>query len=213
MPVILENDANAYALGEFWMGSGKGAKSLVCLTLGTGVGGALILNGRIWHGRDDMGGEIGHMTIERNGLICNCGNHGCLESYVSATGIVKRTKLALKKRKNSSLSKKKNRLTSKLIFSEAKKGDPLCRDIVSETGKYLGIGLANLVNVINPEMIIIGGGVIQSGKVLLKTAKQELKKRAFSRGVEHLKILPSKLGSEAGMIGSIYPFFHETKDA
>lgn len=210
VPVILENDTNAIALGEYWMGSGKGVNHLICLTLGTGVGGGIILNGQILHGRDDLGGEIGHMIIEKDGLECNCGNRGCLEAFVSATGIVKRTIQALNKGRESSLLKKRNRLTSELIFNEAKKGDRLSLEIVNETAEYLGIGLANLVNILNPEIIILGGGVSHSGEILFKPTLKELKKRAFHRGVEHLKVLPPKLGNSAGILGSIYPFFHKT---
>lgn len=210
VPVILENDTNAIALGEYWMGNGKGVDHLICITIGTGVGGGIILNGQIWHGRDDLGGEIGHMIIEKDGLECNCGNKGCLEAYISATGIIKRTIQALNKGRVSSLSKKRNKLTSELIFNEAKKGDKLSLEIVHETAEYLGIGLANLVNILNPEIIILGGGVSRSGEILFKPTLKELKKRAFLRGVEHLKVLPSKLGNQAGILGSIYPFFHKT---
>lgn len=212
VPVILENDTNAAALGELWMGNGKGAKNLILLTLGTGVGGGIILDKKIWHGNNDLGGEIGHMTIEKNGPKCNCGNRGCFESFVSATGIVRRTVKALKEGRVSSLSKQTNKLTPKIIFNEAKKGDGLAKEIVNETGEYLGIGLANLVNILNPERIILGGGVVQSIEILLKPAMKELKKRAFARGIENLKILPWKLGNHAGIIGSIYLFFHKTQN-
>ena len=212
VPVILENDTNAAALGELWMGNGKGAKNLILLTLGTGVGGGIILDKRIWHGSNDLGGEIGHMTIEKDGPKCNCGNRGCLESFVSATGIVRRTARALKEGRVSSLSKRTSKLTPKIIFNEAQKGDGLAKEIVNATGEYLGIGLANLVNILNPEIIILGGGVAQSIGILLKPAMKELKKRTFARGIENLKILPWKLGNHAGIIGSIYPFFHKTQN-
>lgn len=212
VPVILENDTNAAALGELWMGNGKGAKNLVLLTLGTGVGGGIILNKRIWHGSNDLGGEIGHMTIEKDGPKCNCGNRGCFESFVSATGIVRRTVRALKEGGVSSLSKRTNKPTPEIIFNEAKKGDGLAKKIVNETGEYIGIGLASLVNILNPEIIILGGGVAQSFETLIKPAMKELKKRAFTRGIENLKILPWKLGNQAGITGSIYPFFHKTQN-
>ena len=170
LPVYLENDANAAAIGEHWIGAGRGSRNVLCITLGTGVGSGFILNDTIWHGSDDLAGELGHTTLFLGGLPCNCGRKGCLEAYVSATGIVTRTRLALDEGRSSSLAavvrQEKNPLSSAMVYEHAKKGDQLAREVLEETGRYLGVSLGNVLNLLDLETIILGGQVSQAGEFL-----------------------------------------------
>ncbi|MFH0926908.1 MAG: ROK family protein [bacterium] len=201
--VILENDANAAAYGEWWMGQKKEPNSLICITLGTGVGGGIILDKKIWHGADGTAGEIGHMTIDINGPLCSCGNNGCLEVFASATGIVSRTLKALAKYKESILNQtEKEKLTSADVYEAAVKGDRLAQSIMRKTGEYLGVGLANLVNLLNVEAIVIAGGVTKAGDLILKPALEEMKKRAFCVPSERVKVAFAELADNAGVIGA-----------
>lgn len=211
LPVTLENDANVAALGELWVGAGRKSQNGVCVTLGTGVGGGIILNGDVWHGANESAGEIGHMVVNHKGEKCKCGNWGCLEVYTSATGIVRRTKKSLKNFKGKSLLKKIPKLTSQAVYQAAAKGDKLARKITLETAEILGAGLTSLVHMLNPEIIIIGGGVAQSGSLLFKPLKETLRKRCFAQSIRNLKVVPAKLGDQAGMIGAAKAFFHHAK--
>jgi glucokinase len=212
-PVYLENDANAAAIGEHWMGAGQGVDNLLCITLGTGVGSGFILNGTIWHGSNDLAGELGHTTLIPDGLPCKCGREGCLEAYVSATGIVTRTQLALKGGRDSSLKEyiedKKEPLTSLIIYEHAKKGDRLAREIFEDTGRYLAISLANVLNILDLEMIIIGGQVSQSGELLFRPAIHEVEKRAIRTKYYPIRIVQAKLGDHAGIIGAAKAAFDQ----
>jgi len=204
-PVYLENDANASAIGEHWIGAGQGVDNLLCITLGTGVGSGFILNGKIWHGSNDLAGELGHTTLFPEGLSCKCGRKGCLEAYVSATGIVTRAQLALREVKASSLKiflQNEEDLTSLIIYEHAKKGDPLAREIFEETGRYLAISLANVLNTLDLEMIIIGGQVSEAGDLILRPAIHEVKKRAIRTKYYPIRIEQAKLGDQAGIIGT-----------
>lgn len=205
MPAIIENDANAAALGEHWMGAGKGAKSLVCITLGTGVGGGIVLNDKIWHGATGIAGEIGHTTVVRNGLKCNCGNRGCLEAYASATGMVKMMRKALSR--TSKLQErvdeeKLNKYGSKYISELASKGNKIALRVVTEMIQILGIAIANVANVLNPEIIVVSGGLTNMGSRLFEPLRKEVKRRAIEKGVEYLRIVPARLGENAGVIGA-----------
>lgn len=208
MPVIIENDANAAALGEYWMGAGKGTKSLVCITLGTGVGGGIVLNDKVWHGATGIAGEIGHTTVIRNGLKCNCGNRGCLEAYASATGMVRMMHIRLRRisRKlelqGDVDEKKLNKEGSKYISELAEKGNKIALGVVKEMTQILGIALANIANVLNPEVIVISGGVTNMGSKLFEPLRNEVKKRAFEKAVKYLRIVPAGLGENAGVIGA-----------
>lgn len=206
LPVFLENDANAAAFGEYWLGAGKNAKVLLCLTLGTGVGGGVIINGKIFSGANFIGAELGHTIIKYDGLRCSCGNFGCLEAYVSATAIVQRTSTAIESGEKTLLTKMVNNrledLTAKLVHEAAKKGDRLAKDIMTETGKLLGIGITTLANIFNPDVVIIGGGVSRAGKFLLEPARQEVCKRAMPGIADSLYIVRAKLGEDSGAIGA-----------
>lgn len=204
LPVVLENDANAAALGEYYFGAGKNAKVMLLLTLGTGVGGGIIIDGKIFSGANFIGAELGHTIIKYDGLKCPCGNYGCLEAYVSAPAIVRRAQTA--QGKKTALIKMTNKrltgLTAKMIYEAAKKGDRFSQNIMRETGQLLGIGITTLANIFNPELVIIGGGVSQAGNMILSTARQEVRRRAMPGIARTLSILHAKLGEEAGAIGA-----------
>ena len=206
LPVVLDNDANAAAYGEKWKGAGRRVNSLVCLTMGTGIGGGIILNGEVWHGVDGMAGEIGHMTVNPAGPRCNCGNTGCLEAYSSATGMVKSAIVSLKRGKRSILKKLTNEvngtITAMMIYEAALQGDRLSTDILAEAGKYLGIAMANLINILNPEMIVLTGAVTGAWDFFMPTARQEVNKRAFNVLAERTKIVRGKLIDSAGIVGA-----------
>ena len=207
MTVFLENDANAAALGEWWLGAGRGVDNLVLLTLGTGVGGGIIINGEVLHGARHTAGEIGHIIIREGGLLCGCGNRGCLEAYASASAVAKRTLNAIKKGKKTILTDLvKNKLediTCELVYDEARKGDSLCKQMADETGRYLGIGIANIVNLINPEMVILGGGMARAGDLLFEPVRKYVREHAFTAATEGVEVVPAALGVNAGAIGAV----------
>lgn len=205
-PVFLDNDANAFAYGEKWVGVGKNVQSMVCLTLGTGVGGAIILGGRLWHGADGMAGEVGHMTVKPNGLKCNCGNYGCLESYASASSVVRRVTAAIRTGTPSIILNLADgdleKITSTLVYQAALKGDPLAMQVMKETATFLGIGIANLINLLNPEMIVVGGGLANAWDLIYPIAEDEICRRAFLTLAKTAKICKASLGDDAGIIGA-----------
>ena len=197
------NDANAAALGEIWMGAAADYNSAVMITLGTGVGGGIIVDGKIIDGSRGYGGEIGHMTVDPfDDRVCNCGKTGCLELYASATGIVYETKKALKDYKEATILRDLDEVTAKDIFDAAKEGDEFAIDIVKHLVKYLAIGVGNLMNIINPEVIVIGGGVALAGDILFDALKEEVKKTALGVAIDGVKFLPAALGNDAGVVGA-----------
>jgi len=206
LPIFLENDANAAALGEWWLGAGKNVDNLVLLTLGTGIGGGIIIEGEVLHGAWDTAAEIGHMIIHEGGLTCGCGKRGCFEAYASATGVVKRTRAAIEKGEKTLLTDLvKNRwedITCELVFKTAEKGDNLSKWIVEETARYLGIGIASIVNIINPEMVILSGGMIAGGDLLFKPVRKYAQGNALAAAIKGVKIVPAGLGGNAGAIGA-----------
>lgn len=207
MKVIMDNDANAAAYGEKWLGAGKQCDDVVVYTLGTGVGGGIIMGGMLVHGSCDGAGELGHMTILPDGPKCACGNTGCLETLVSGTGIARRTKEAIKNGRKSILTRMcegdVNNITAKLVFQAGKKGDKLAKEIIEQTGLYLGIAVANIINLLNPSLIIIGGGVSVSGESLMKIIRQEARKRAFKDLFQCVKIVRATLADKAGVFGAV----------
>jgi len=205
--VILENDANAAAWGERCFGAGQGIDNLVCFTLGTGIGGGIIIDGKIYHGDTYGAGEIGHMTVNKDGPRCNCGNFGCLEAYSSATGIKNRVRNRIKEGiKSQFLNFDDNELFEslrlKLIFETARKGDRLTSDIVEEAISYLGIAIANIANILNPEMVVLVGGITNEGDKLLIPLKKEVEKRSLPSNYKSLKIVIGKLDGNAGILGA-----------
>lgn len=200
-PCVLENDANAAAWGEKWAGAGKEVKSLVMLTLGTGVGGGIVIDNKLWRGANNVAAEIGHMVIQTDGPPCNCGNRGCVEVYASATGMVRLFKEALKAGASSSL-KGSDEITAKMINEAAIHGDKVSLEVIAETGRYLGIALVNIMHVLNPEMIVLSGGMIGSGQLLMDPIRKVTTQRAFEASYQDTKIVFSQLGNDAGIIGA-----------
>ncbi|MDN3514374.1 MAG: ROK family protein [Candidatus Brocadia sp.] len=200
-PCVLENDANAAAWGEKWVGAGREVNSLVMLTLGTGVGGGIVLENRLWRGANNVAAEIGHMVIQMDGPLCNCGNRGCVEVYASATGMVRRFKELLRSGVLS-LLKDCDEITAKMINEAAIRGDKASLDVIEETGRYLGIALINVMHVLNPEMIVLAGGMIGSGELLMNPIRQVTQQRAFEASYKDTKIVFSQLGNDAGIIGA-----------
>lgn len=203
IPFFIENDANAAALAEKVLGWGKEVDNLIFITIGTGLGSGLILNGEIWHGDRGYGGELGHITIEPDGIKCGCGNFGCLETIVSGTGIAYRAKKYLTEHSFSSLSSyPKEAITAKLVFQEAERRDALAARILEETGIILGLALANVVNLLNVELIVLGGKVMKAADFILPAAIEELKKRAIGKSFASVDIKLSRLGQHAGLLGA-----------
>jgi glucokinase len=202
LPAILENDANAAAVGEMWRGAAVGCKTIICVTLGTGVGGGIILDGKLWRGMDGAAAEIGHMCVDPfGGVACTCGSRGCLEVFASATAIVRMTREASPRYPDSVLQGKDDR-TAEMIFEAGQQGDELALEIFRRMGVYLGIGLANLINILNPEMIVIGGGVVNGWDLFAKHMHQQVEERAFPLLAARVKIERAKCGDDAGLLGA-----------
>ena len=202
LPVVAGNDADMSAWGEFIVGTGVGTKDLACLTLGTGVGSGLILDGRPYSGHSGYAAEAGHMTVDPEGLPCACGGRGCLETIASATGVVALAQRKMDNQPSSALHGTGNPLTAKAIHDAALEGDPLSIEVFSEAGRYLGIACANLINLLNLEMIIISGGLSATGELLLKSTRVEARERAYTQAFSDCRITRTKLGNDAGVIGA-----------
>jgi glucokinase len=201
-PVILENDANAAAIGEMWQGAGRGHRTLICVTLGTGVGGGIILDGKLWRGADGSAGEIGHIGVDPfAGVACMCGSRGCLEVYASATAIVRMTREARPRYPNSILHNTED-LTSARIYQAGREGDELAIEVFRRMGVYLGIGLASLINVLNPEIVVIGGGLSNGWDLFEKHMHQQVIERAFPIPARRVKIVRAQCGDDAGLLGA-----------
>jgi len=200
----LENDANAAAYGEFKIGAGRGSRDLFYITIGQGIGGAIILDGKLWTGASGLAGEVGHITIDTEGAECECGNTGCLETVASAPNIVRRANDRLNRDGTSSLSKlsiNKN-FTAGDMAREAKEGDDFSLMMIERTGKYIGTGVASVINLLNIERIVLGGEVMQAGDLILNPIIQEAKRRAFLPCFEATKIVVAALGDDAATIGA-----------
>lgn len=205
--VFLENDANAAALGEKWVGLGRELDSLAMLTLGTGVGGGIVINGRVWHGTLGMAGELGHITVKPDGPRCGCGNFGCLETMASATAVVRMANEAIEQGRGAGLAealRAGERITSKLVYEKAVGGNAAAREIFDTVGISLGIALAGLVNTFNFPLYVITGGVVAAWDLFAPAMIAEVERRSFVYRVGHTRIEPSKLGEEAGLYGAAY---------
>jgi glucokinase len=201
-PALLENDANAAAVGEMWRGAGRGHSTIVCVTLGTGVGGGIILDGELWRGVDGAAAEIGHMGVDPfGGVACGCGSRGCLEVFASATAIVRMTREASPRYPDSTISLGEN-LRADRVYAAGVAGDELALEVFRRMGVYLGIGLANLINIINPEMIVIGGGVANGWNLFEKHMHQQVAERAFPLLAAGVKIVRAECGDDAGLLGA-----------
>jgi glucokinase len=204
LPVALDNDANAGALGEYVAGAGRGGRNMFYVTLGTGIGGALILDGRLWRGASGFAGEFGHITIDPEGVECACGNYGCLETVASAPNIVRRTHERLMRDSTSSLSRlglNKN-FTAADIAHEARNGDDFAAMMMARTGRYIGTAIASVINLLNTERIVLGGGVMEAGELILDSIVQEARRRSFQPNFESTQIVAATLGPDAVPIGA-----------
>ena len=197
------NDANVAALGEMWQGAGKGSEDMVMVTLGTGVGGGIIVDGKVIAGANGAGGEIGHITVNNDEIeACNCGQYGCLEQYTSATGIVRMAKRKLAKTDEETSLRAVEELSAKTIFDEAKKGEKIAGELVEELGKILGGTLSNIAAVTNPEVIVIGGGVSKAGQILIDTIHKHFTESVF-HACKDTRFVLAGLGNDAGMYGCV----------
>ena len=204
LPVALDNDANAGAMGEYAAGAGRGSRNMFYVTIGTGIGGALILDGRLWRGASGFAGEFGHITIDPEGVDCSCGNVGCLETVASAPNIVRRTHERLMRDSTSSLSRlglNKN-FTAADIAHEAKGGDDFAAMMMARTGRYIGTGLAAVINLLNTERVVLGGGVMDAGELILNPVIEEARRRSFQPNFESTQIVAATLGADAVPIGA-----------
>ncbi|HEY8413296.1 MAG TPA: ROK family protein [Pyrinomonadaceae bacterium] len=201
--VEIENDANAAAYGEFKVGAGRGSRNLFYMMIGNGIGGAIILDGKLWTGASGFAGEVGHITIDTEGYECVCGNTGCLETVASAPSIVRRARERLNRDSTSSLSRlalNKN-FTAQDVAHEAREGDDFAAMMIERTGKFIGTGVASVINLLNIDCIVLGGGVMEAGSLILNPIIQEAKRRAFQPCFDATNIVAATLGPDAAPIG------------
>ena len=208
LPVYIENDANAAAYGEYVAGAAKGAKDAVCITLGTGVGGGIIIDGEIYSGFNYAGAEIGHMVIEVDGPQCSCGRKGCFEVFSSATGLVRMTKEAMDRNTDSIMHKmaeEYGKVSARLAFEAMRKGDKTAKEVVDKYIKYLAAGITNTINIFQPDILCIGGGVCNEGDPLLVPMKEIVDREVYTRNSpKNTEIVIAKLGNNAGLIGAAF---------
>jgi glucokinase len=203
MPVAIENDANAAALGEHWVGAGRGVDDLLYITVGTGIGGGLILRGRVYYGVSGTAGEVGHMVIVPGGPRCACGRLGCLEAVASGPAIAREARAALAAGRASVLSAvAAEALDAREVARAAAAGDPLAREVFARAARYLGLATANLVNLLNPALVVVGGGVARAGELLLGPVRRIVAAEAFERPAAAVQIVPAALGPRAGALGA-----------
>ncbi|MGL5123815.1 MAG: ROK family protein [Fusobacteriaceae bacterium] len=204
--VKLDNDVNVIALGEAKYGAGRGSRSSITVALGTGIGGGIYIEGKLISGYKGAGGEIGHITVEKDGKLCGCGQKGCFEAYASATGLIRETQSRLVVNKNNLIYKmvggNLSLIDAKVIFDAAKEGDSFALDLIDYESEYLALGLSNALNLINPEVLILGGGVALAGDILLNAVKEKLKKYSLAIVLEGLEVKLGELGNDAGIKGA-----------
>ena len=214
LPAALDNDANCATLGEWWCGAAKGGRNVVGITIGTGIGGGLIFDGKLYHGSSDGAGEIGHTTIDPTGRRCKCGNYGCLEAYASGPAIAERAREELEVDGDSILLEMvegdASRITAQIVFEASKRGDVVATQVVRDTAHFLGVGVSNLINVLNPDIVVIAGGVTQAGDLLFDPLRAEIKRRAFKSLVDACRVVPGALPLSAGVVGAVAIFRAQT---
>src|SRR5438477_1948085 len=208
LEATLDNDANCATLGEFWCGAAVGGTNVIGITLGTGIGGGLILEGKLYHGSSDVAGEIGHTSIDANGRRCKCGNYGCLEAYASGPAIAERAREALRGDEAESImismvDGDQRKITAQTVYEASKRGDAIAREVVRETAHILGTGVANLLNIFNPDIVVLAGGVTQAGDALFQPLRAEVRRRAFKPAVQACRSVPGTLPLSAGVVGVI----------
>jgi glucokinase len=202
LPCVLDNDANVAALAEQWVGAGRGADSLVLLTLGTGIGGGIVLDGRIWHGAGGVAGEIGHMCIEPEGRPCPCGNRGCFERYASATGMVLSLREAVEAGAQTPLTARLESVTARDISQAAVAGDAVAAQVLERTARYLGLGVSNLMHILNARVFAFSGGVTAAGERLMAPLMDEMTKRTLEASRRNVRVCFAELPNDAGIIGA-----------
>lgn len=205
--VYLDNDANVAALGEYYFGGLVGVTNLIYVCVGTGIGGGIIIAGQLYHGASGSAGEIGHMTIDINGTRCPCGNSGCWETLASGTALAREAVKQIKAGAQTSIldfaDGQLDNVSANRVFLAAKDGDRLAREMISQTGYYLGIGLVNLINIFNPQLILIGGGLARMGQMLLEPATKVVKERAYELPARAVRIELARLGVDAEALGAV----------
>ncbi|MEX0980103.1 MAG: ROK family protein [Gemmatimonadota bacterium] len=214
LPATLDNDANCATYGEWWQGAVRDVEHLVGITLGTGIGGGIVLAGEIYHGAADVAGEIGHMSINFSGRKCRCGNYGCLEAYASGPNIAARAVEGIDAGVETLLTElvdgELERITAATVYEAVTHGDPWATEVMTETAKILGAGMANIINVLNPGAIVFAGGVTRAGDHLFVPLRAEVRRRAFRTGVESCRIVAADLPDTAGVIGAAGVFRNVT---
>ncbi len=200
------NDANAAALGEFYFGAARGVRNFIYITLSTGIGGGIITDGKIYSGASGAAGEVGHMTINDEGPICNCGNRGCWETLASGTALAREARHRIKEGVRTSILEYAagdvEKVTAQVIHSAAEQGDSLAKELIARTGYYVGVGLANLINIFNPELIVIGGGLSNIGDMLLEPAFKVAGERAYEEAFQAVRFASAELGRNSGVLGA-----------
>ena len=213
LPATLDNDANCATYGEWWLGAGRDVDSLVGVTLGTGIGGGIVIGGRVVRGASGAAGEFGHTTIDFTGRRCKCGNYGCLEAYASGPNIAARAREGIESGYASVLSElvegDLDRMTARTVYEALVLGDEFAHEVMNETAKILGAGIANLVNLLNPDMVVIVGGVTAAGDHLFRPLRSEVRRRAFAAAVAACTIVPGELPETAGIVGAAGVFVAE----
>lgn len=217
LPVFLMNDANAAALGEMYFGAAKGCRNFIYVTISTGIGGGIIIGGKLYSGAAGMAGEIGHMTVEPDGPPCNCGGAGCWEQYASGSALARRAQEQIQQGKITVMCEMAggnlDRVDAQLVKKAAEHRDALALKLVAETARYLGIGLGSLINIFNPELIVIGGGFSAMGDMLLKPAFAEAKRHSYRDAYDVVKFKIAERGSDSGVLGAAIYAFQMLKEA
>jgi glucokinase len=210
LPATLDNDANCATLGEWWLGAARGANNVIGITIGTGIGGGIIIDGRLFHGASDVAGELGHTTIDSTGRRCKCGNYGCLEAYASGPAIADRAREALAGAEASILIEmvdgQIDRITAQTVYDAALRDDALAREVVRDTARFLGAGIANMLNMLNPNVVVVMGGVTAAGDALMDPLRAEVRRRAFRPAVDACDIVLGSLPGTAGVVGAVATF-------
>jgi glucokinase len=214
LPSVIDNDANCAIFGEWWRGAARDTNIVIGLTIGTGIGGGIVFGGEIFHGASDIAGEIGHMTIDSTGRRCRCGNYGCVEAYASGTAIAERAVEGIDAGAETTLGRYVNgdlgAMTAQVVYDAAKDGDEYALEVIRDTARFLGAGIASLINIFNPEIVVICGGVTAAGDRLFTPLRAEVARRAFKPGVERCRIVPGTLAGTAGVYGAAAVFKVQT---
>ncbi len=202
VPVTVDNDANVVAVGERWKGAGRDVDNFLCATLGTGIGGGAICEGRLLHGFNGNAVEIGHITVDFNGPRCGSGNYGCLELYASASAIARRTSERMERERPKSLLTEAEQITSKTVFEAAQRGDKFALEMFEETGFFLGVGLVSAINLLNVEMVALTGGLANAGDLIFNPVRRTILERGFPGVKEKIRVIPTQLGEDAALLGA-----------